>query len=175
MLKGVHPARRVMAAAAALLSVASSACDVKQELLAPENPGIIDASSIDSPAAADALRIGAFGRLKLITAGGVAGIAAESFWLSGGLIADEWKSSDLASQRNETDQRSVQISNSLIRNAYGQTQSTRGYIKTAIDFLNRYTPDSTRNIGQMNMALSFTVMTLAEKLCSGMPMTYTHN
>ncbi|MGH7619081.1 MAG: hypothetical protein ACREPM_17815, partial [Gemmatimonadaceae bacterium] len=165
----MHRARWATAGAAALLAIASNGCDVKQELLAPENPGIIDPSSVNSPAAADAVRIGAFGKLKGITAG------SESFWLYGGLITDEWKSSDTFSQRNETDQRSVQTNNANVQGAYTSVQTARGFIKTAIDLLNKFTPDSTRNIGQMYMALSFTEMTAAENLCNGIPITYTVN
>ncbi len=144
-----------------------SGCDVKQELLAPQNPGVIDPSAINSPAAAEAVRIGAFGRLKAITAGG------ESFWLYGGLLTDEWKSSDTFSQRNETDQRSVQTSNANIQTAYTTVQQARGFIRTAITTLNQFTPDSSRNIGQMYLAAGFTEMTIAETFCSGVPETYT--
>src|SRR5215831_8961457 len=169
MLNIMHRARWTTAGAAALLAIASNACDVKQELLAPQNPGVIDPSSVTTPAAADAVRIGAFGKLKGITAGG------ESFWLYGGLLTDEWKSSDTFSQRNETDERSVQTNNGNVQGAYTSVQTTRGFIRTAIDLLNKYTPDSTRNIAQMYMALGFTEMTAAENLCSGIPMTYTSN
>jgi len=169
MLNIMHRARWTTAGAAALLAIASNACDVKQELLAPQNPGVIDPSSVTTPAAADAVRIGAFGKLKGITAGG------ESFWLYGGLLTDEWKSSDTFSQRNETDERSVQTNNGNVQGAYTSVQTTRGFIRTAIDLLNKYTPDSTRNIAQMYMALGFTEMTAAENLCNGIPMTYTSN
>jgi hypothetical protein len=145
------------------------ACDVKQELLAPQNPGVIDPSSVTTPAAADAVRVGAFSRFKAVTAGG------ESMWLYGGLLTDEWKSSDTFSQRNETDQRSVQTGNANIATAYAALQQTRGYIKSAIDLLHTYTPDSLRNIGQMYMVAGFTEMTLAENFCSGIPETFTVN
>ena len=43
-----------------------SACDhVKDELLKPQNPGIVDQGAAGSPAAAAALKVGAMGKLKL--------------------------------------------------------------------------------------------------------------
>jgi hypothetical protein len=149
--------------------VAATGCGWKEELLAPQNPSVIDPASVNSPAAAEAVRVGAFGRLKAITAGG------ETMWLYGGLLTDEWKSSDTFSQRNETDQRSVQTNNANIQTAYTTAQQSRGFIRTAIDLLNKYTPDSTRNIGQMYMAAGFAELTLAENFCNGIPETYTTN
>ena len=149
--------------------VFGAGCDWKEELLAPQNPSVIDPSSVTTPAAAEAVRVGAFSRLKSITAG------SESMWLYGGLLTDEWKSSDTFSQRNETDQRSVQTNNGNIQGAYTTVQQARGYIRTAIDLLNKYDGDSTRDIGQMYMAAGFTELTIAENFCNGVPETYTTN
>jgi hypothetical protein len=149
--------------------VVATGCSWKEELLAPQNPSVIDPASVNSPAAAEAVRVGAFGRLKSITAGG------ETMWLYGGLLTDEWKSSDTFSQRNETDQRTVQTNNANIQGAYTTVQQSRGFIRTAIDILNKYTPDSTRNIGQMYMTAGFAELTIAENFCNGVPETYTTN
>src|SRR6185503_1701103 len=80
-------------------AIGMSACDPREELLEPQNPGLIDPSQVNSAEAADALRIGALGSLKSQTGGG------ETLWMYGGLITDEWKSADTFLQRNETDQR----------------------------------------------------------------------
>src|SRR6478736_4696938 len=109
------------------------ACNVNDELLQPQNPGIIDPSSTNSPAAAAGLRTGALGQLKNRTAGG------ESVWLFGGLLADEWKSSDTFTQRNETDQRSIQTSNANVAGAYNTLQQSRGFTRTALDKSLTYT------------------------------------
>jgi hypothetical protein len=168
MLNRMNRPRWAWVAAGAAL-FAAAGCDWKEELLAPQNPSVIDPASVNSPAAAEAVRVGAFGRLKSITAG------SESMWLYGGLLTDEWKSSDTFSQRNETDQRTVQTNNANVQGAYTTVQQSRGFIRTAIDLLNKYTPDSTRNIGQMYMAAGFTELTIAENFCSGVPETYTTN
>jgi hypothetical protein len=55
---------------------------VKTELLAPQNPGLVDPTAVSTPTAALALRIGAIGRYKQVQAG-------ESIWQYGGTLADE--------------------------------------------------------------------------------------
>ena len=98
------------AVASALLLLGG--CDVKQELLSPQNPTVIDPSAVGNPGAATALRIGALGAMRSNT-GGNGG--SETAWLMGGLLADEWKSADTFLQRNETDQRKMQTNNSSIQ------------------------------------------------------------
>lgn len=144
-------------------------CDVGGGLLDPQNPGVIDPSSVNSPASADALRIGAFGQLKSVTAGGAA------VWMLTGLLTDEWKSSDVGPTLIETDQRSIQTNNGSVQAAYNALQQSRGHARTAIDKLKQFTPDSTWNIGQMYFTLGFEEMMLAEEFCNGVPMTYTVN
>jgi starch-binding outer membrane protein, SusD/RagB family len=150
-------------------AIALAGCDVKQELLAPQNPGIIDPATVNSPAAAAALRVAALGQLKNRTAGG------ESVWLYSGLLTDEWKSSDTFSQRNETDQRSIQTNNANIQTAYNTLQQARGYTRTAIDKSFQYTPTANSDIAEMYFTLGFLEMTLAENFCNGIPLSYTVN
>ena len=136
MLKNMNRARWIISSASLVCAPLFSGCDVKEELLAPQNPGVIDPSAVTSPAAAAGLRVAALGQLKNRTAG------SESVWLYGGLLADEWKSSDTFSQRNETDQRSIQTNNSNITPAYNALQQARGYTRTAIEKSMQYSPDS---------------------------------
>lgn len=153
------------AVAAGLLSlVPAAACNIKDELLAPQNPGLIDPSNVNSPDAADALRIGALGQLKSTTAGG------ETLWLYGGLITDEWKSSDTFLQRNETDQRAIQTNNANIASAYAGIQQARGFIRDAIEAMTKYLPDEKGEIGELYFALGFLEMQMAEDLCNGIPL-----
>lgn len=169
MLKYTDRARWMLSGAALIAAPVFTGCDVKQELLAPQNPGIIDPSSVNSPAAAAGLRVGAIGQLKARTAGG------ESVWLYGGLLADEWKSSDTFSQRNETDQRSIQTNNGNTAGAYNTLQQARGYTRTAIEKSVQYTPDAKADIAEMWFTLGFLEMSLAENFCNGTPMTNTVN
>jgi hypothetical protein len=160
-------ARRIASATAVVCATFAAGCDINQELLSPQNPGIIDPSAVNSAPAALALRVAALGQVKNRTAGG------ESAWLYAGLLADEWKSSDTFSQRNETDQRSIQTNNSNVQTAYNQLQQARGYVRTAIDKSLEFTPDAKGDIAEMYFSLGFMEMTLAENFCNGTPMTYT--
>ena len=165
-----HRARRTLGAAAVAIGLLLvTACDVKEELLQPQNPGVILPGSINSPQAADAVRIAAFGNLKTVTGG------SESMWLLGGLMTDEWKSADTFSQRNETDQRTVQTNNSVTSGTYTSLQQARGHARDAITALLAYEPTPVSNIGQMYFAIGFEELTLAENYCNGIPVSYTVN
>ena len=162
---------RLMAVAGALAAglIPMGACDIKHELLAPQNPGLIDPSTVNSPDAADALRIGALGSLKSNTGGG------ETLWMYGGLITDEWKSADTFLQRNETDQRTIQTNNANIAGAISGSQQTRGFIRDAIEQMTKYLPDQKGNIGELFMALGFIEMQMAQDLCNGIPLALSRN
>ena len=167
MQRHMNRARWILSGAAIALTPLFSACNVKEELLAPQNPGVIDPASVNSPAAAAGLRVGALGQLKGRTAG------SESVWLYGGLLADEWKSSDTFSQRNETDQRSIQTNNANTAGAYNALQQARGYTRTAIEKSVEFTPEAKADIAEMWFTLGFLEMSLAENFCNGTPMTNT--
>jgi starch-binding outer membrane protein, SusD/RagB family len=169
MQRTMNRVRWMLASTGLAIAPLLSGCDVKNELLAPQNPGVIDPASVNSPAAAQALRVAAQGQLKSRTAG------TESMWMYGGLLTDEWKSSDTFSQRNETDQRSIQTSNANIRDAYNPLQQARGYTQTAIQKSFEFTPENTAEIGRMYFTLGFLEMELAENFCNGIPLTYTVN
>src|SRR6478735_9934562 len=90
---------RFTLACLAVAAIAAAACDrVKTELLAPQNPGLVDPSAVSTPTAALALRVGAIGRYKQVQAG-------ESIWQYGGTLADEFKNADFSSDRINVDQR----------------------------------------------------------------------
>ena len=96
----------VVSAALLCLLLPLAACDrLQNDLLEAPDPDIIPPGAVNSPEAADAVRLGALSRLRNMTAGG------ESVWMLGGLLTDEWKSGDTFLQRNETDQRTVQENN----------------------------------------------------------------
>jgi hypothetical protein len=145
-------------------SLALTACDVKQELLEPQNPGLIDPGQVDNADAADALRIGALGSLKSQMGGG------ETMWMFGGLLTDEWKSADTFLQRNETDQRVVQTNNGTFQGTYNGIQQTRGYIRDGIEQMTKYLPTRTTDIGELFFALGVVEMQMAETLCNGIPL-----
>jgi hypothetical protein len=155
--------------AAGLLALSSgvlASCEnLREDLLAVDDPDIITPATINSPEAADALRIGALARFRGATAGG------ESAWLLGGLLVDEWKSSDTFLQRNETDQRSVQESNGNVQGMLRELYRVRTNAREAIEALRKYKPEPAAGIGQMYFIIAFAEMQLAESFCNGTPLS----
>jgi starch-binding outer membrane protein, SusD/RagB family len=158
--------------AAGTLGVASllfSACNLRHELVAPATPGVIDDNAAAGPTGASGLRIGAIGSLKLQTGSG------ETLWQLGGLLADEWKSSNSAAATNEIDRRAVTTSNASVTAAYNNIQQSRGYFRDAIAAMNRYLPDNKSQIGELYFGLGFIEMQIAEDFCNGVPFGTTDN
>jgi hypothetical protein len=146
------------------LTVATGCEQLREDLLAAEDPDIINPVSVTTPEAADALRIGALERFRSITAGG------EGPWQDGGLLVDEWKSSNTFFQHNETDQRQVQESNSVIQNMLRNVYRARTNAREAILALEKYKPEPVSNIAQMYFVIGFAEMSLAETFCNGTPL-----
>src|SRR5205085_11705629 len=135
-------------------------CDnMKDTLLDAPIPTVIDPSAANSAAGAEALRIGATSRLRAITSGSGAG---DSPWMFAGLLTDEWKSSDTFSQRNETDQRSVQDNNANLTPILRDLYRTRTSAREAINALRVYAPTPAANIGQMYMVMAISETYIAE-------------
>jgi starch-binding outer membrane protein, SusD/RagB family len=154
----------VLAAVAVLLPI--NACNqVQHDLLEAPDPDVIDTAAINTPEAADAMRLGGLSRLRNITAGG------EGAWMLGGLLTDEWKSGDTFSQRNETDQRSIQTNNGNVQTMYRELHRARTNAREALDALIRLKPNPQANLGQMYFVIGFAEMTLAETFCNGQPLS----
>jgi len=153
----------LVASFAAMVAVAG--CDLHDKLLEPQNPGLIDPSAVASPTAALALRVGALSRYQQIMAG-------EGTWQMGGTLTDEFKNSDFLTPRIDVDQRTMD--NQQNWNYTGLTQS-RGFVRTAIDAMQKYVPDSTALIGELWAELGFLELTLADHYCNGIPLGSTVN
>ena len=158
--------RRLVVAGVLALSLAPlGACErTRRQLLDADTPDIINPSTVTSPEAADALRVGALGRVRSTTAGG------EGAWLLGTLLTDEWRSADTFSQRNETDQRTVQESNGNVQSMYTALHQVRNSAREAINALTTYKPTPAWGIGQMWWAIGYTEMQLAQVFCNGIPL-----
>jgi starch-binding outer membrane protein, SusD/RagB family len=167
MMRSFYRARLVTGCAVLVAAVGCS--DVKDQLLSPQQPSVIGPGDLTSPTAADALRIGALGRLRTATAGG------ENTWILGGLITDEWKSGDTFSQRNDTDQRKLTTDNGNVNGWYVDLHRTRGAAKDAIDALTKYLPEPKANIAQMYFAMGLAEVMISESFCNGTPFGYTQD
>lgn len=162
-----HRARLAIAGAVCAAPLFASACTFKDQLLQPQQPQIILPGDVVGIPAADALYLGALGRLKSWSVGGT--VNQESLWPMLSLETDEYKSADTFSQRNEADQRSVQTNNGNVQSVYTQAQQGRGYAQDAINALFKAEPASTGKIAEMYFALGFTEMQIAEDFCDGIP------
>lgn len=158
--------RAGIGALAAALVLAVGCSSFKDQLLEPQQPGVISPEAVQSPTAADALRKGALSRLRAATVGG------ESIWLLAGLMSDEWKSGDTFSQRNETDQRIVQKDNANVSAMYITEQRARGAAYDALAALKQFIPDTLSKQAQMYWVLGVAEMGLSENWCNGIPFGY---
>ena len=158
--------RARIGAAVGIVLLGAACSSFTDELLEPQQPGIIGPEATESATAADALRKGALSRLRLATVGG------ESVWLLAGLMTDEWKSGDTFSQRNETDQRVIQTNNGNVSGMYVALQRARGGAYDALASLRTFMPDTTSKQAQMYWVMGTVELGLAENFCSGVPYGY---
>jgi hypothetical protein len=144
------------------LLFALAACS---DLLDVEDPDIIDPGQSQSPEGANAARVGALAALNIATTG-TAFTGGESFFLYGGLLADEWRSSDTFTQRDETDKRSVQTSNANIDQGLRDIHRARFAAQNALRLLREFAPTPSWRIGQMYWVQGYTEIVIAEHFCS---------
>jgi hypothetical protein len=156
---------RLALMAGAFAAVTLAGCEhVKNQLLEPQNPGLVDPSAVASATASLALRAGAIGRYKQVQSG-------EGIWQSGGDLADEYMNSDFDATRINLDQRRTDPL--LDMWGYGGITQSRGFVRDAIKSMLQYNPDSTAMIGELYAELAFFEMTLADNFCNGIPLGHT--
>jgi hypothetical protein len=151
-----------VAIAAGALGLGACSAD---ELLQVTDPDIVDPSTVSNAAGATALRAGALARFSTSTSGG------ESLFLYGGLLADEFRSSDTFSQRDETDQRRIQVSNGNINGALRNAHGARVSAMQAFDALKEFSPEKVSEMAEMLFVQAYMENLMGESLCSGIPMS----
>jgi len=156
---------RAVAKVIALASVIGLTACSPDSLLSANDPDIIDPSSVQSAAGANAVRLGALSRLRSVAGG------SESTWLFGGLLVDEWSTSSTFVQNDETDERAVQLNNSSVQGMLRTIYRVRTAANQAIVLLNKYRPTPVRDIGEMYFARGFAELQLASDFCNGIPLT----
>jgi hypothetical protein len=151
------------------------ACSVHQELLAPQNPGVIDPGAVANTAAADALYVGALGRWKSSINGG--GNNTEALWNWEALFTDELQSGDTFSQRNDADSRNLQTNDGVLTPIYQAVQQARGRARDAINGLVAYDKSAlgVQHVGEMYLMMGYLEMSLGESFCNGVPLGETVN
>lgn len=159
---------RWVLAGCVLVPTLVSACYVKDQLLAPQNPGTVDPSAVANANAALALRVGAIGRIRNVVDGG-----DERLWQQIGHITDEYKNADFQPSRADIDRRTITSNNGDY--PYSTVTQQRGFLRDAITAMNTYVKDSTALIGELYAGLGFIEMSLAENYCNGIPLGHTDN
>ena len=147
------------------------ACDrFKNELLEPQNPGLVDQGAVGTAAAAAALKVGAIGKIKLVANDqntNAGAFAWSSLWQTVGLFTDEFSNSDFQNSQNDVDARTMSPDNTASN--YGRIVQARGFVKDAILAEKQYEPGKTVDIAELYLGMGFIEMSLAEDFCNGIP------
>ena len=170
MMRHINRARGTLVAAGVVAtSLLLGACRPNQELLAPQQPGVISPSSTANVTAADALYVGALGRWKDAINGG--GGNTEGLWNWEALFTDELRSSDTFSQRNDSDQRNLQTNDGVLTPIYQRAQQARGRARDAINALNKFDPSASgkAHVGEMYLMMGYLEEELSQAFCNGIP------
>lgn len=166
--------RAALAAGAAGLGLMLGGCNVKDELLAPQQPGVISPSDVQSATGAEGLYVGAVGNFKNALVGGSGN--TETIWQFTGLMTDEFKSADTFSQRNDADQRATQTNDAQLSPIYTSLQQARGSSRTALTYLRQFEPlTSNAHQAEMLFTIAFAEMQLGEDFCNGISLGETVN
>jgi starch-binding outer membrane protein, SusD/RagB family len=138
------------------------------EFLDVEDPDIIDPPEVQSPAGANAARVGALARFNWATSGVPAG-GEESLFLLGGLFADEWINGDSFIARHEIDRRLITPDNTFLTAANRALHRARLSAEQAVELLDRWTPNAPAwQVAEMHLIQAYVVNILAEHYCDGL-------
>ena len=160
--------RLILVLAAAAVGVMPMASCSPTEFLEIEDPDIIDPEGVQSPAGANAARVGALARFNWATSGVPAG-GDESLLLLGGLFADEWINGDSFIARQEVDQRVITPENTFLTAANRALHRARLSAEQAVDLLDRWVPTALAwQVGEMHLIQAYVVNILAEHYCDGL-------
>jgi hypothetical protein len=149
----------------AVLLSASACGSVADTLLEATDPDLINPDDIRSREGALALAYGTLDRFGESTGG------AESTWLFGGLLADEWSTSSTFVQNDETDQRSIQENNSSITGMFRILARVRTSANQAIAGIREFADDEQTLLAEMYFARGFAELQLASDFCNGIPLS----
>ncbi len=164
--------RRAATGLLALAPLALAACSLEDNLLEPQQPGVITPEAIENAGATGAigLYIGAIGALKNWSCGG-----AGNMCLYSDLMTDVWKTSDTFTQRIDMDRRQLQTNDAEVTGRYATMTQSRGFFRDAINSLRTNLPNETDRVAEMYFALGFTELSMAEYFCNGIPLGETVN
>ena len=158
-----------LVAAAGVLSPMVGCSNLTDSLLEAKDPDLILPGNVNNAQGAQALYIGAIGRLRTSTVS--TSNLQEPEFLFSGLLADEWSTSSTFVQNDEVDERSIKLDNSSVRNQFRELQRVRTATNQAIAGLNAFLPDEKAKIAEMYFARGFAEAQLAQDFCNGIPLS----
>jgi len=153
---------------AAIVSLAAGALACSpHEALDVTDPDIINPSDVQSAAGADAVRVGAIGRLTAATSGGSSG--SEGLFLLSGLLADEWINGDSFIARQEVDQRVITTANTFLTDVDRMLQRARLSAEQAAQLERQFNPTgAAANVAEMYFIEAYVENTIGEHYCNGL-------
>ena len=164
--KGIRTAATWRWAAIALLAVGALAC-TPSEALDVTDPDIINPTDVQSAAGANAVRVGAIGRLTAATSGGSG--SSEGLFLLSGLLADEWINGDSFIARQEVDQRVITTANTFLTDVDRMLQRARLSGEQAAQLLRQFNPGGpAADVAEMYFVQAYVENTVGEHYCNGL-------
>ncbi len=158
------------AAAVALAALALAACN-NGDILQVQEPDIVTPASLGGPAGLNARYTGAIGDFVLGYAGGIGnGSYADNVTTMSALMSDEGFLSDTYPTRQEFDQRSIDVKNSSLQDAFSILERARASLESAAAALSAAQGGATDSrVGELQALDGFAYVSFAELYCSGVP------
>ncbi len=158
-----QPRLRVASIAAAMVIAAGSIGCSTGDLLEVESPDIIDPRAVQSPAGANAVRLGAMAQFTAATSGG------ESLLLLSGLFADEWINGDTFVDRHQFDKRDMLPVNTFMVAAARNMHRARQSASQAVSLMQTYLPTAPASqVAELHFVQAFLVNQAGENFCNGL-------
>jgi starch-binding outer membrane protein, SusD/RagB family len=162
--------RRLAIACVAGVAMLVSACSAAENLLDVTDPDIVNPGDVNTPAAANALRLGTLSLFTVATTGATNINNGDTQFLIGGMLADEWRSSDTFLERNQIDRRAMTTDNAQVETPFRRITRVRLGAQQAIEALTQFEAPGWQ-IGQMYLVLAYAENQLAEDYCSAIPIS----
>jgi hypothetical protein len=139
-------------------------------LLDTQQPNIVDPGTLNSPAGAESIRLGALTDFAFAKDGDGSEFE-DGLILVAGLLSDEFVHSTTPPSEQEIDQRTTARLNPSLSDAYRNMHKARANAELAAEYLQKYllAPDSTTEIAEMQSIAGFAYLYFGEDFCSGVP------
>jgi hypothetical protein len=143
-------------------------------LLDTQQPNVIDPGTLNTPAAAEALRLGALADFAFVKDGDGSQVDDGLILLSG-LLADEFVHSTTPPSEQEIDQRTTAFINPNLSDAYRNLHKARAGAERAAAALQAFllTPEESPEIAEMQSIAGLTYVYFGEDFCAGVPFSRT--